>query len=107
MKVNYLKEWGKDGTVYNQTITIEKESIKGFNEMARAKKEEIAKKYIISGEEMKLLSYLEELHEGKNYTTLTTLDFFMKFYLKYIYEPPKKDKNYERILNRNTIIKVI
>ena len=41
MKVNYLKEWGNDGTVYKQTITIEKEYIKKFNELARAEKEEI------------------------------------------------------------------
>lgn len=107
MKVNYLKEWGEDGTVYSQTITIEKKYIEKFNELVRAKREEISKKFIISGEEMKILSYLQELQEGKNYTYLTTLDFFMKFYLKYIYEPPKKDKNYERILHRNTIINVI
>lgn len=107
MKINYFKEWNNDGTVYTQTITIEKKYIEKFNELVRAKREEISKKFIISGEEMKILSYLEELQEGKNYTHLTTLDFFMKFYLKYIYEPPKKDKDFERILWRNTIIKVI
>ena len=107
MKVNYFKEWGNDGTVYTQTITIEKEYIKKFNELARAQKEEIKKKHIISGEEMKILSYLEELQEGKNYTTSTTLSYFMWFYRKYIYIPPKKDKDFERILWRNTIINVV
>ena len=107
MKVNYLKEWSNDGTFYNQTITIEKKYIEKFNEIVRAKKEEASKKIILSNEDMKILYYLEELKVGKNYTKLTTLDYFMKFYLKYIYEPPKRDKNYERILERNTIINVI
>lgn len=107
MKVSYLKEWSNDGTFYNQTITIEKEFIGKFNEIVKAKKEEISKKIIHSNEDMKVLCYLQELKVGKNYTHLTTLDYFMKFYLKYIYEPPKRDKDYQRILERNTIIKVI
>ena len=107
MKVSYLEEWTDDGIIYNQTITIEKKYIEKFNEIVKAKKEEILKKIIHSYEDMKVYCCLQELKVGKNYTNPTTLDYFMKFYLKYIYEPPKKDKNFERILERNTIIKVI
>lgn len=106
MKINYLKEWGNDGTVYNQTITIDMETAKKFNEFIRKLKLVACKKFIYSNEDMKILYYLEELKEGKNFTGLTELDYFMKFYLKEIYEPPKRDRDYERILNRNTIIKV-
>lgn len=107
MKVNYRKEWGEDGTVYSQTITIEKEHIKKFNELIRAEKEQTAKKIILSSEDMKVLYYLQELENGKNYTKLTTLNYFIWFYKNYIYIPPKKDKDFERILWRNTIINVI
>lgn len=105
--VNYQKEWGNDGTVYSQTITIKKEIAKKFNNYIKQLKEEAHKKFILSNEDMKTLYYLEEVKEGKNYTHLTTLNYFTSFYLKHIYTPPKKDKNFERILYRNTIIKVI
>lgn len=99
MKINYLKNWGNDGTVYNQTITIDKNIMGKFNEY-------INKIKAIRESQRYSTIYIENLKEGKNYVTLTTLDYFMKFYLKYIYEPPKKDKMYERILWRNTIINV-
>ena len=110
MKINYLKKYGTDGTVYNQTITIDIETAKMFNDYIKMKKMQVEQafkeKRTYSNEDMKILYYLEELKEGKNYTHLTTLDYFMNFYLKCIYEPPKKDKTYERILWRNTIINV-
>lgn len=110
MKVNYLKEWGNDGTVYNQTITIDIETAKMFNQYIQMKKQQVEQSFkekkTYSNEDMKILYYLEEIKEGKNFTSLTELDYFMKFYLHNIYEPPKRDKNYERILNRNTIINV-
>lgn len=107
MKVNYLKEYGTDGTVYNQTITIEKEYLDKFNEIVNNEKIEINKKFLLSSYDMKILSYLENLKEGKNYVTLTTLDYFIKFYRKFIYIPIKDDKNFQRILWRNTVIKVV
>lgn len=107
MKVNYFKEWGEDGTVYNQTITIEKEHIEKFNEFIRAEKQEVENKKVITSDELKTLMYLNELTEGKNYTTLTTLRNFIYYYRLHIYNPYKDEKDLKRILNRNTIIKVI
>lgn len=107
MKINYLKEWGKDGTVYNQTITIEKEHIKKFNEIVKEEKETKSKKFIFTNEDMDILYGLEELKEGKNYTNLTTLSYFIWFYKNYIHKSSEKDKDFERILWRNTIINVI
>jgi len=107
LTINYQKEWGNDGTVYTQTITTSKEIIKKFNEYIRKLKEETHKKFIYNNEDMKILYYLEELKEGKNFIGLTQLGYFKGFYIKNIYNPPKRDKDIERILWRNTIIKVI
>lgn len=108
MKVSYRKNWSKDGTFYNQTITIDKKTAALFNsyveKILNKDKEEIQKNHIITNEQSMREYYLKRLAIGVNYTYLTTLDYFMSFYLKTIYEPPKKDKNFERILNRNTII---
>lgn len=106
MKVNYLKEWSNSGAVYNQTITITKEMAKNFNNYINTLKNKVSLKSFYSEQDLKDLS-LEELKLGKNYTNLIMLDRFMKFYIKEIYIAPKKDRNYERILWRNTIIKVI
>lgn len=47
MRINYTKNFGNDGTVYNQTITIEENLIKNFNKMVKAKKEkQLKRKYI-------------------------------------------------------------
>lgn len=107
LTINYQKEWGNDGTVYSQTITTTKEIAKKFNEYIKGIKQEIAKKFVYSNEDMKILYYLEDLKEGKNFTTLTELNYFKGFYIKNIYQPPKKDRDIARILWRNTIIKII
>lgn len=99
MKINYLKEYGNDGIVYSQTITIDKNIMGRFNEYITRIKD-IRKSQGYS------TIYIETLKEGINYVSLITLDYFMNFYIKYIYEPPKKDKTFERILWRNTIINV-
>ena len=108
MKVSYRKNWSKDGTFYNQTITIDKKTAVLFNnfmfKILNKDREEIQKNHIITGEQIMRECYLKRLASGANYTHLTTLNYFMSFYLKTIYEPPKKDKDFERILNRNTII---
>lgn len=108
IKISYQKKWSNDGTFYNQTITIDQKTAVLFNSFVEKildkDKEEIQKNHIITNEQAKRESYLKRLALGANYTYLTTLDYFMKFYLQTIYEPPKKDKTYERILNRNTII---
>ena len=105
--INYKKEWSNDGTVYNQTIKVNKKIMKDFNKYIKIKKEAVQNKHILSNEDMKILYYLEYIEEGKNYTTLTTLDYFIKFYWHNIYIPPKKDRTFERMLWRNTIIQVI
>lgn len=106
--ISYQKESGNDGTIYNQTIKTNKKIMDLFNKYIKELKEKTIKKFVLSNEDMKILYYLEELQEGKNFTTLTTLDYFKGFYIKNIYQPPKKDKDIERILlNRNTIIKVL
>ena len=105
--INYCKQWGNDGTVYTQTIKINKKMAEKFNAYIQELKQEATKKFVFSNADMKILYYLEELKEGKNYTTLSQKDYFIAFYLKEIYEAPKKDRDFERILDRNTIFEVI
>ena len=105
--VSYQKEYGKDGTCYTQKIKTTKEIIKKFNSYVEEIRENLNEKFVLSNEDFKTLLYLDLLLNDKNYIKLTTLDYFMKFYLKELYEPPKKDLDYERIKNRNTIIQAI
>ena len=112
MKINYKKNYENNGTVYNQTITIDKEFAKKFNRYILDIKYKINNKKSWSDEDLKIFCYLKMLEintqfETLNYINLTTLDYFMKCYLTAIYEPPKRDKNFERIKWRNTIIKVL
>ena len=107
IKISYQKEFGKNGVVYNQTIKISKEIKENFNKFIREIKNNINLKKQWSNEDLKISCYTDYLQDGKNYVSLTMLDLFMKFYLKRIYEPPKKDLTYERIKNRNTIINVL
>ena len=112
LKVNYLSDWDKNGTHYNQNIKITFQLAKGFNWYVNKIKEEIEKKskktHITSGVDMEILTYLQKLDlKEKNYLTLTTLNYFMTYYIKYVYQAPKRDKNYERILHRNTIISIV
>lgn len=105
IKVNYRQNWGKDGTHYDQTITLDKSFIKYINkniryyfEAAPEVKETIAKSV---GFSTYYDCYLEELNEKEayNYLTLTQLRFIY-YYLAV--------NNYDvkRVLYRNTIIKV-
>lgn len=70
-------------------------------------KNKIKNNFIYTNEDMKLLCYVDFLEMGLNFTHLTTLEYFITFYKKFVYNPPKKDANFERILYRNTIIKVV
>lgn len=106
IKVNYQKEFGEDGTVYTQTITTTKEIIKKFNAYVEELQEKTLEHFIYTNEDIAILHNLELLLKDKNYTTLTTLNYFKTFYIKEIYKPAKRDKDFERILWRNTIIKV-
>ena len=107
IKISYRKKWSNDGTFYNQTITIDKKTAILFNnfmfKILNKDKEEIQRNHIITNEQIMRECYLKRLALGANYTYLTTLEYFMSFYLKNIYKPSKKDKTFKRILNRNTI----
>ena len=112
MKINYRKNFDNTGTVYNQTITINKELAEKFNKYISDIKNRINYKKTWDNEDLKISCYLtmleiNTLFETLNYINLTTLNYFIKFYLKTIYNPPKKDKDFERIKWRNTIIKVV
>lgn len=109
--VNYQKEWGNDGTTYTQTIKISFDIAFNFNKYVDHLKEktekEAEKTHNYTSEQLKILDYLLHINfYNKTFINLTTLEYFKKFYLQYVYTPPKKDKNYERILQRNTIIEV-
>lgn len=107
LTINYKKQWGNDGTVYTQTIKTNKNIIKLFNKYVKELKEETCKKFMLNNSDMKILYNLEELTLNKNYINLTTLDYFKTFYVRKIYIPPKRDKDIERILCRNTIIEAV
>lgn len=106
IKVNYQKEFGEDGTVYTQTITTTKEIIRKFNAYVEELQEQAREHFVLSNDDMKTLYYLDLLLKDKNFVNLTTLNHFKTFYIKEIYKPAKRDKDFERILWRNTIIKV-
>ena len=107
MKINYQKKWGYDGTVYTQTIKIDKDMAEKFNKYVTKIKETLVDKFIYSNEDMKIMSYLEPLLNDVNYTTLTTLNYFKTFYLENYIHGAKRDKDFERILHRNTIIEIV
>lgn len=105
MKVSYLKNWDKEGTFYNQTITIDKETGAKFNnfveKVLKQDKEKTSKTHTWSNEEMQREMYLKRLALGVNYTYLTTLNYFLSFIMK----EPKENVKWRRIkTNRNTII---
>lgn len=107
MKINYQKKWGNDGTCYTQTIKIDKDMAEKFNKYVVEIKDSVVKKFIYNNADMKIMCYLEPLLEGVNYTHLTTLEHFHTFYLKNYIHGAKRDKNFERILHRNTIIEIV
>lgn len=110
MIVSYRKRWGTDGTCYRQTIKINDELKEKYNlylmGLKTAIDKEFYKRHCYSENDLKIKS-LEYLQDGVNYTNLIHLDLFINFYIKEIYTPPKKDKDFERITFNNTIIEVI
>lgn len=106
LTIDYKKHWGNDGTVYTQTITTTKEIIKRFNTYVEELQDKTHKHFAYTNEDIAILDKLELLLKNINYTNLTTLNYFKTFYIKEIYKPAKRDKDFERILWRNTIIKV-
>ena len=106
IKVDYKKHWGKDGTVYSQTITLEKDFLKYINKnidyyfnASSEVKETIADSIGFSTYYDYYLEKLD-LKEEYNYLTLTQL----RFIAYYLY---KNNYDLKRVLHRNTIIKVV
>ena len=104
MKVSYLRNWDKEGTFYNQTITIDKETGAKFNNYVetlwKQDQEKLNKTHTWNNEEMKRDMFLKRLALGVNYTNLTTLNYFLNF----IMNEPKENVKWRRIKSRNTII---
>ena len=93
--VDYKKHFSKDGTVYTQTITRSKELADRFNAYRERELDEIKKHFLYTNDDLKALAYLEELNtSAPTFATLTTLEHFKNFYIKNIYTPPKKDRQY-------------
>jgi hypothetical protein len=101
MKVSYLKHW-KDGTLYNQTITIDKVTGVKFNNYVetlwKQDKEKLNKTHVQDNAMAQRDMYLKRLALGVNYTYLTTLDYFVSFLLR------ETNESIKRIKRRNTII---
>lgn len=109
MRIDYKKKWNNEtGTCYRQTITIDKWIMEEFNKMLMNKKINIdnvfLKKHTYSEQDLKIKS-LDYLKIGVNYTNLIHLRLFIEL----IFDLNNKgyNFNYKRILNRNTLIKVI
>jgi hypothetical protein len=97
MKTSYLKHWDKEGTCYNQTITITEKTdlfIKTVNDKIKLTLDTISQKSVLSNEDMKLKTYLKPLQKGKNYTTHTLRNFVFSSILGV------------KIKDRNTIINI-
>lgn len=111
MKVDYKKRYDRSGTCYNQTITIDFDMAYNFNKYVDELKDEVIKKIEINHywtyEDDKILDYLEKINfYNDTFVTLTTANYFKKWYFNNIYQPPKKDVFYERLKYRNTCFKV-
>lgn len=108
MKINYLKHSGNNGTIYTQTIKIDKWLMKYYNKYLNNLKidveKQFSKKRCYSEKDLKIKS-LDYLKKGINLTNLTQLDVF----LQVINDLNKQGYNFDfkRILYRNTIIEVL
>jgi len=107
-KVDYKKRF-KNGTCYNQTVTINFDLAFEFNKYVDKIKEETAKKFYYTTEDLKILDYLEKINfYNPTFTNLTTINYFRTFYINEIYkDAPKKDNFINRLLYRNTCFIVV
>lgn len=103
--IDYKKHRWNDGTVYRQTIKIDKELQRKYNTRIRYLKDKVNKKikkeHIYSYEDMKILSYTDTLKKWVNYLHLTWIYEFWKFITRrWLY-------NNRLFFNKNTIIEVL
>lgn len=107
-KVNYIKKYSKDGTVYNQTVTIPFDIAWNFNKYVNDLREEVGSHFYYTNEDLKILDYLETINfYNPTFTTLTTIDYFIEFYKNNYINGPQKNLFFERIKRRNTCFIVI
>lgn len=103
MKVDYKKHWGNNGTVYDQTITIDKTTMEEYNNYICDLKTNIdfkfTKKHVYSENDLKIKS-IDYLEKGINFTNLIHLNLFIVFC-------QKTERDIKRLKYRNTIIKVV
>lgn len=111
IKINYQKEFDKNGYVYNQTITITNELKKQINsivEEERKLRHFNYKHYQPDYNYAKI--YLDTLDNNYNYINLTTLRFII-FVLSMFKDKALwdiSDKDLSKIKNdRNTVVKVV
>lgn len=108
IKVNYQKRWGNSGTCYTQTIKIDNNLAKRYNnylEMLKAKVEVNFKKtHVYSDYDLKIKN-LDYLRRGVNYTNLTQLGLFLEL-INMINKDENQKIDFKRVLWRNTIIEV-
>ena len=104
--IDYKKHWGKDGTVYNQTVKIDAELMQKFNDDLQLKYDHINEKkengQTLDNWDLELLTYTQKLEKGVNFIKLTELYYFCRFCQGYAIESPRKVFNF-----RNTIINVL
>ena len=55
--INYQKHWGNDGTVYRQTITINKKLMDKYNNLLKKEYKRLKEQRIFSNEDMKIKYY--------------------------------------------------
>ena len=98
--INYLKSWWSDWTVYKQTIKIDHELMKKYNNRIRYLKNKVNKKikkeHIFNDSDAKILYYTDTLKKWVNYLHLTWLYEFYRLIRKIWID--------RKILDRNTII---
>ena len=95
-KVNYQKNIGPDGTVYDQCIKalMTSDELKLHNEKVQQKKNEINEQKAKSSNDINFMCFVRFLLNGKNHTTVTQRDYFLSHF----------NISDKRILDRNTII---
>lgn len=79
-KISYVKDWSKEGTFYDQKVTVKasKSLVRKINREIKAIHKEINSKRIRSNEDMETALFLNPVSEGKNYTHLTTVSYLAK-----------------------------
>lgn len=103
--IDYKKHFWNDWVVYRQTIKIDRELQKRYNNKINRMKRKINKNidenHCFTNDEMNILYFTKSLKKWINYTKLTWIREFWKFLMKkWMYDK-------RMFLNRNTIIQVL